>query len=55
MRELPFEHQQSVRVPADIRMHSHGKDKVVILSIKVLELVHPQVFHVARIHPSVTV
>ena len=36
-------------------MYRHGETKVLLLAVEVVEVVSPQVLHVARVHPPVAV
>ena len=45
-----FVHEQDMRSAADVWMYSHWKDELVILSVEVIEVVHPDGLYVSRIH-----
>ena len=51
----PLQHQQNLWVTADVGMDGHRKAKVVVFSVEIIKVVTPQIFHVARIDPSVAV
>ena len=54
-RDLPLEHKDGMRVSANIRMNRHGIAKVIVLTVKVIEVVPPEILDVFRINPAVRV
>ena len=42
-------------MPSDVRVHSDGKDKVVVFAVEIVEVVAPQLFDGLGIHPAVGV
>lgn len=48
-------HEHNMRPPTDVWMYCHREDKFVVLTIEVIEVVHPNLFYVSRINPSVAV
>jgi hypothetical protein len=54
--DLPLKHHQTVRMPANIRVHRHRiHEALVVLAVEELEAVHPHLLDVARVHPAVAV
>ena len=51
-RDSPFQHENYVWMPADIRMNGHRKAKVVILSVEVIKMIPPQILHIPGINPA---
>lgn len=43
-----------MRMTANVWMHCHWKDKLIFLSIEVIELVSPEVFHVCILSAFIT-
>jgi len=48
-------HKQHVRSPADVGVYRHGKDKLVVLSVEVVKVIHPNLLNIAWIYPAVRV
>ena len=44
-----------MRMTANVRMDSHRKAEFIILPIKVVEMVPPQIFHIPWVNPAVRV
>lgn len=55
MPNNPLVHQQNMRSTTDIRMNRHRKDELVVLSIEVIEMIHPYRFDISWVHPSMAI
>ena len=51
-RDSPFQHENYMWMPTDIRMDGHRKAEVVILPVEVIKVVPPQVLHISGINPA---
>ena len=51
-RDSPFQHENYVWMPADIRVNGHWKAEVVILSVEVIKMIPPQILHIPGIDPA---
>lgn len=51
--ELPFEHEDDVRVAGDVRVHGDGEDEVVVFAVEVVEVVAPELLDGLGVHPAV--
>jgi len=51
-RHSPFMHQNHMRLPTDLRMYTHREDESLILPIREVKLLQPQLFDHARVHEA---
>jgi hypothetical protein len=49
----PLEHQENLRATGDVRMNSQWKYRPFIFAVYPVELIAPQLFHVARVDEAV--
>ena len=50
-----LQHENHMRMAADVRMDGHWEAKVVVFPVEKIEMISPQVFNVLWIHPAVGV
>jgi hypothetical protein len=48
-------HLQHMWSPRNIRMNRHRKAKLLVIFVKVIEVIHPQLFNDLRVHPAMAV
>lgn len=48
-------HQKNVRTTADVGMDRDGEDELIVLAIEVVEMIAPNVLHIARVDESMAI